>query len=144
VWVVGLLSCAVFAGALGYVAGNERQANTERDGAHVGVVLAQHRYAATLDDLARVRVSLRTLDGQVGVDTALLDGDTAQLRAVQADLTRTMAIESAQGSDISDLGACLGGVQQSLNALSTGNQTEGLAALNAVLTPCQDATGPGD
>jgi hypothetical protein len=143
-WVLGLVLFALFAGSLGYLVGNERQANTETDGLYATLTLLRHDYAVATDGLARVRMNLRVLDGHVGDDTTALNKDTDQLTLARAALARASLTESDQGIDIGDLQTCLGGVQQALNALSTGNQSGGLFSLSAVSSSCRLASAQGE
>jgi hypothetical protein len=136
-WRVALASFALFAAALGYLVGNQVQVNTQFDQAHASLHLARHQTTVVVSDLAAVRRDLHILDGQVQTDTASLTSNTAQLKNMQTALLQAQSTVSAQGSTINGLQTCLGGVEQSLNALSIGDQAKGLAALSAVSGTCQ-------
>jgi hypothetical protein len=135
--VVALASFALFAAVLGYLVGNQVQVNTQFDQAHASLHLARHQTTIVVSDLAAVSRDLRVLDGQVQTDTTSLASDTTHLKSMQAALLQAQSTVSAQGSTINDLQTCLGGVEQSLNALSIGDQDKGLAALSAVSGTCQ-------
>jgi hypothetical protein len=136
-WIVAVASFALFAAALGYLVGNQVQVNTQFDQAHASLHLTRHQTTVVESDLAAVRRDLRILDAQVQTDTASLASDSTQLTSVQAALLQAQSTVSQQGSTITDLQSCLGGVEQSLNALSVGDQNKGLQALGAVSGVCQ-------
>jgi hypothetical protein len=138
-WLLGLALFALFAGVLGYLVGNEVQVNTQFDQAHATLDLTRHHFTLAVNDLVAVRRDLHGADAQVDADSTALAKDTAQLKVVQAQLVQAQATVTQQGSDISDLQTCLGGVQQALNALSVGDQVQGVDQLDAVSTPCQNA-----
>jgi len=71
--------------------------------------------------------------------TTALTNDTAQLREVETALANAQSNLSSQQSTITALHACLGGVEQSLNALSVGDQNSADNALVAVSGDCQSA-----
>jgi len=138
-WLLGAGAFVMFGLGVGFVARNEVQTNTKFDRTHDSLSLTRHQDETVLADLASVRQQLRVVDGQVRQSTTSLTSDTAQLHDVQGDLTDAQANVATQGSDITDLQSCLGGVEQALNALSVGDQASALAALNAVSTTCQSA-----
>jgi hypothetical protein len=138
-WVVGAVALAVFATGLGYLVGNEVQANTQFDGAHRSLNLARQQMRVVLPVLNSVRRELGGLDGQVSQSTTALANDVAQLLGVQGTLAGEQSVVSRQGSSIGDLHSCLGGVEQALNALSVGDQGSAIDALDAVATSCQSA-----
>jgi hypothetical protein len=138
-WLVGLVLGALFVGLLGYLVGNQVQVDTQFDQAHATVDTTRHDFAVVLSSLATVRLDLLGINGQVGDENTALAKDTAQLKVMQAALMQAQTAESQQGSAISDLRTCLGGVEQALNALSVGDQNESLDQLDAVSTPCLNA-----
>jgi hypothetical protein len=137
-WMVALTSFALFAAALGYLVGNQVQVNTQFDQAHAALHLTRHQTTVVGSDLAAVSRDLSLLDAQVQTDTASLASDSTQLMSMQAALLQAQSTVSQQGSTITDLQSCLGGVEQSLNALSVGDQNKGLQALGAVASVCQN------
>jgi hypothetical protein len=136
-WAKALAAFALFACALGYLVGNQVQVNTQFDGARASLDLARHQTTVVVGDLAAVRQDLRILEAQVQTDTTSLTTDTTQLTSVKAALLQAQSTVSQQGSTITDLQSCLGGVEQSLNALSVGDQNRGLQELGAVSAVCQ-------
>jgi hypothetical protein len=139
-WMVALASFALFAAALGYLVGNQVQVNTQFDQAQASLHLTRHQTAVVGSDLAAVRWDLRLLDAQVQTDTTSLASDSTLLTRMQAALFQAQSTVWQQGSTITDLHSCLSGVEQSLNALSIGDQNKGLQALGAVSSVCQSVT----
>jgi chromosome segregation ATPase len=133
------LVIAVLAAVLGFVTGNERQANTEFDQTHYTLNVTTHRIDTALADLRTVRNELDLVNGQVSADSTALAQDTAQLQGVQKALTSAQATVTHQTSTISDLQTCLGGVEQALDALAVGDQGHAIDALDAVSTSCANA-----
>jgi septal ring factor EnvC (AmiA/AmiB activator) len=125
--------------ALGYLVGNEVQANTQFDQAHRSLDVTRGRIHGVDADLTAVRRQLAGLQGQVKQDTAALAADTAKLNGVKVALANSQANVSRQNSAIGSLYTCLGGVEEALNALSLGDQKHGLAALDAVAASCRSA-----
>jgi small-conductance mechanosensitive channel len=130
---------ALLAAALGYVTGNERQANTEFDQTHYTLNVTTHRIDTALADLLTVRHELDVVNGQVSADSTALTQDTAQLQGVQKALSGAQAAVVHQTATIGDLQACLGGVEQALNALAVRDQAHAIDALDAVSTSCANA-----
>jgi chromosome segregation ATPase len=133
------LVLAVLAAGLGYVTGNERQANTEFDQTHYTLNVTTHRIDTALANLRTVRHELHTVNGQVSADSTALTKDTAQLQGVEKALNSAQATVIHQTLTISDLQTCLGGVEQALDALAVGDQGYAIDALDAVSTSCTNA-----
>jgi septal ring factor EnvC (AmiA/AmiB activator) len=133
------IAVVTFALGMGFFARNEIQTNTQFDNAHRSLNLTRRQIKMVRADLASVRQDLFLVDGQVHQTATALATDTTQLHEVQAALTNAQANVSTQGSDITALQSCLGGVEQALNALSVGDQGSALAALGTVSTSCQSA-----
>ena len=140
-WRTALIAllAVVLASALGYLVGNEVQANTQFDQAHRSLDLTRGRIHGVDVDLAAVQRQLAGMRGQVTQDSATLAADTAKLNSVKATLESSQANVSRQSAAIGSLHTCLGGVEEALNALSLGDQRHGLAALNAVASSCRAA-----
>ncbi len=134
-----VLLVVVLATALGYLVGNEVQADTQFDQAHHSLDVTQVRIRGVEADLTTVQRQLSGLRGQVTQDSATLAADTATLNDVKAALANSQANVSRQNSAIGSLDTCLAGVEQALNALSLGDQKHGLAALDAVASSCRAA-----
>jgi hypothetical protein len=138
-WVIGAVSFAVVATAFGYVTGNEVQANAQFDQTHRSLDVTRHHIEVVLAHLATVRHDLNLVNAQVVVDTTMLAQDTTQLQGMQSALVNAQADVSHQTSAIGDLQACLGGVEQALNALAVNDQNRAISALNAVSPSCTNA-----
>ena len=138
-WIIGAFVFAVLAAAMGYVTGNERQANTEFDQTHYALDVTTHRIDTAMADLRTVRHELHIVNGQVSADSTALTKDTALLRGVEKALTSAQATVTRHTSTISDLQTCLGGVEQALDALAVGDQGHAIDALDAVSTSCTNA-----
>jgi hypothetical protein len=133
------VALAVFAGAMGYVARNEVQANTEFDQAHHSLDVTRSHIDVTVADLATVRQELSVVKGQVGAASTTLAQDTAQLQRVQNALASAQANLAHQTLIIGDLNVCLGGVEEALNSLAVADPTHAIDALNAVSESCASA-----
>jgi chromosome segregation ATPase len=133
---IGVAACAL---ALGFLIGNEMQTNTQYGNAQAALGRAQRHKVDILSELAAVRQNLRLVNGQLEQTTASLTNDTAQLREVQTTLTDAQSNVSSQQSTITALHSCLGGIEQSLNALAVGDQNSADNALVAVSANCKSA-----
>ncbi len=152
-WVIGALVFAVFAATLGYVTANEVQANTEFDQTRSSLGVTRQHIDNVLADLVTVRHGLDVEHGQLSADSTALAEDTSQLeaardaladdtsrlQAAQRSLAGAQAHVSDQTSTIGDLQACLGGVEQALNALAVDDQISVINALESVSTTCASA-----
>ncbi len=134
---------AVFAAGLGYLTGNETQANTQQVEAHRSLNLERQRIETTLAELASVRGNLDAINDQVSQSTTALADDALELLAAQSALAQAQVHVAAQGSSITALQSCLAGVEQALNALSVGDQGSALAALDVSTASCQSAVASG-
>lgn len=138
-WIVGALVLAVLGASLGYLTGNEAQANTEFDQTQYSLGVIKHHTDIALADLRTIRQQLDVVNGQVGADSTALTEDTAQLQGVQKVLSNAQATVTNQTLTIGDLQACLGGVEQALNALAVNDQSRAIDALDATSTSCASA-----
>ena len=134
--VTGLIVFAIFATGLGYLVGNQVQSNAQFDRTHGTLTLTRHDIRVVRTDFSSARRGLKAVDYQVRQSAAALSADTAQLHQIQTALTQAETNVSSQGSDITALHACLGGVEQALNALSVGDEQTAVNALTAVSTSC--------
>ncbi len=139
-WVPITLAALVLAAVLVFIAGNERQANTQFDQADHSVVQTRDRIAAAEAELTEVRNNLRFLRVQISVSEKALSDDTTLLQGVRAALAQAQTDASNKSSYIVSLKTCQGGVQQAVNALSVGDESHAVAALTAVSTACQSAS----
>jgi len=101
------------------------------------------RTAALSARLDQLHHDLGLLVTEVGNDTTALEQDTSQLRGAQWALGLTQASVAQQGTLISSLQTCLGGVEAALNSLAVGNQDQAGAELNAVSSSCTEALAHG-
>jgi hypothetical protein len=137
-WIAGLV---LVASALGYLVGNEVQANTQFDQAHHSLDAVRHGIAGVSLDLATVRRDLDVVNGLVAVGSSTLANDTSKLVGARDALATAQADVSRQTSAITSLHACLAGVEQALNALSLADQSSAINALNAVSASCASVVG---
>jgi chromosome segregation ATPase len=138
-WWIGIAGVAVVALGLGWLIGNELQANAQYGKARAALSDSRHQKANVLAQLDAVTQNLHLVNGQVEQTNAALTNDTAQLREVETALANAQSNVSSQKSTIAALHSCLGGVEQSLNALSVGDQISADNALVAVSADCQSA-----
>jgi hypothetical protein len=138
-----LLALIVLVGGLGYLVGNERQANTQTDRAHATWHTTRHHIAIAVGDLTVIRRELRADNRTIRVVGPALAQDATQVKAIQAALAQVQASVVRQGTTIAGLQACLGGVEQALNALSVGDLDQAVSHLSAVATPCQQVAAGG-
>ncbi|HEX3795049.1 MAG TPA: hypothetical protein VHV57_11170 [Acidimicrobiales bacterium] len=118
---------------------NERQVNTRFDASHRQLTSTHVRLRNERHTEALLQKSVNDLLARSSHTSTSLSQTTAQLSQVDASLTHEQAAVAQQGSSILGLQACLGGVEQALNALSVGDQRSALAALHAVSASCQSA-----
>lgn len=137
-WIAGFV---LVASTLGYLVGNEVQANTQFDQAHHSLDAVRHGIAGVSRDLATVRRDLDVVNGQVAVGSTTLANDTSKLVGARDALATAQADVSRQTSAITGLHACLAGVEQALNALSLADQSSAINALDAVSASCASVVG---
>jgi hypothetical protein len=137
--IAGLVACIAFAAGLGYVTGNEVQANSQVDQAHTSLAATRGHIRTVLADMAHIRHDLDLANGQVAAATTALARDQSELKGVQTALANGQADVLHQSLAIDKLQACLGGVEQASNALAVDDQNGAIAALNAVSSSCTGA-----
>lgn len=136
------LTIAAFAtvgAGIGWLIGDQVQTDAQYGRAHTALSDTRHEKATVLSELAAVKENLRLVNGQVEQTNRALTNDTAQLREVEAALANAQSNVSSQQSTIAALHSCLGGVEQSLNALSVGDENSADNALVAVSGNCKSA-----
>lgn len=138
-WVAIVGAFAIFAGTLGYVTGNEVQANTQFDQTHRSLDANRLQIAVVAQDLTAVRHDLDGVNGQVAVDSTTLANDTTKLDGATTALASAQANVSQQMSATVNLHTCLGGVERALNALALGDPNRAVSALNGVAGSCASA-----
>ncbi len=138
-WVVTFACVALVGSALGYLLEGAAQANHAYDRARASLFTTRHHTTVVSHELAQARTDLALLTRQVGNDTTALSQDTSALQGARAALSAAENHVSQQATLLTSLNTCLGGVEQALNALSVGNQSSAVAALNGVSQSCSAA-----
>jgi hypothetical protein len=133
------LAALVVAAVLGFVASNEIHTDHRFDHTRQSLNATKQQLTTVRSDLTQLRLALRVVDGQAVHTKAVLTSDFAQLLRTEVALAKSEGTVSSQGTAISTLQLCLGGVTQALNALSVGDQQTAIAALNDVSSSCQSA-----
>ena len=136
---MAIAAFTVAGAGIGWLIGDQIQADAQYSRAHNALSDARHQGATVLSELTAVKENLRLVNGQVEQTNRALTNDTAQLRAVETALANAQSNVSSQQSTIAALHSCLGGVEQSLNALSVGDQNSADNALVAVSGDCKSA-----
>ncbi len=140
-WAVTIAAIALFLSALGWLIDDQVHAHEHTDQARAALSVTRHHAAEVRHELAKLRHDVLVLATRVGSDTTALDQDAAQLKAAQSELAATQVDVSQQTSRIAALHTCLGGVEQSLNALAVGSQANAISELSSVATSCSTASG---
>lgn len=135
-----LMAGALFASILGYLIDDQVAEHEHLDQVRVALSLTRHRSAEVTRDLTQLRHDITLLTAQVAANAATWNQDQGELRAASTALTITQADVSQQSSRITALHACLGGVQQALNALAINDQPSAVAALHSVSSSCTAAS----
>lgn len=143
-WIAAALGFLVLAATVGYVAENEVRVDTSFDLTHHSLDTAESQTRTVLSGLAAVRRDLTAVTAQVTSDSVALTQDRSQLQGAEKALINAQQSVSQQTSTISDLHACLGGVEQALNALAVSDLSRAIAALNAVSLNCANAVTTND
>ena len=130
---------ALLAAALGYLIPDQVQARDRYAQAHTALGVTRQRTRTVTRQLDEVRRDLKILETQVGSDSTALSQDSSQLLGAQTSLTAAQAHVTQQKSLITSLQTCLVGVEQALNELAVGKQSNAIAALNFVAESCTAA-----
>jgi septal ring factor EnvC (AmiA/AmiB activator) len=125
--------------AAGFVVSNEVQTDHRFDATRQSLDGTRSELAVVRADLASLRTALQVVDGQITQSTTALADDQTQLQDAQTALAQSEGTVSSQVASINVLQTCLGGVTQALNALSVGDQSTAISALNSVTSSCQSA-----
>ena len=139
--VLVIVAGALFASTLGYLIGDQVSEHEHFDRTRTSLGITRHRTAGVVQDLALLRHDVAVLLAQVQNATTSLNQDTAEVKAAQSALAVVQGDVSQQSSRIGSLHACLGGVQQALNALAIDDQATAVSELNAVASSCSAASG---
>ena len=122
--------------------GTSARPTPQTDQAHATWHTTRHHIAIAVRDLTVIRRELRA------------DNRTIEVVARPSPKTQPRSRRSgrvgpgsgqrrATGTTIAGLQACLGGVEQALNALSVGDLDQAVSHLSAVATPCQQVAAGG-
>ena len=141
--MLGLGAGALFAAALGYLLADQVQARAQYGRTSSSLSVTQHRTRTVSAQLQQLSRDLKVVKTQVGSDTTALSQDDLQLLGAQTSLSAAQTHVTQQASLITSLQSCLVGVERALNELSTGNQANAIAALNAVSASCAAAEVSG-
>jgi hypothetical protein len=142
-WAAGIAAAVVFGVTLGRMVNDEVRTNDRFDQTRSSLSVTRHRIGTETQELAAARRQFALVITQVGSDSTAVAQDQSQLQAARTILATALASVSQQTSQIASLHACLGGVEQALNALAVNDQASALHALSAVATSCTQATSGG-
>jgi uncharacterized protein involved in exopolysaccharide biosynthesis len=140
-WGVALAALALFFSALGWLIDDQINARDQASRAQAALGLTRHTTAQVAQELRKLRHDVEVLVTQVGSDSTAYAQDAAELKAAQSELATTEADVTQQTTRVTALHACLGGVEQALNALAVGNQASAIGELSSVATSCSTASG---
>jgi len=144
IWpAVAIAAGVVLVVAIGLLVTDQVSERDRYDRAHASLIATSQQIATVSSDLAALQHALDDLHTQVGSDTTALNQEASQLQGAQAALTAAQEHVVAQGSQISSLHTCLGGVEQALNALSVGHRTRAFTQLVSVSSSCAAAVAVG-
>jgi hypothetical protein len=140
-WSLALAATALFLWALGWLIDDQVRAHQSTDQAQAALSVTRYHTTAVRNQLAKLVHDVEVLATRVGSDTTAYGQDASQLKAAQSELAATQVDVSQQTFRIAALHTCLGGVEQSLNALAVGSQANAISALSSVSTSCSTASG---
>jgi hypothetical protein len=138
-WVTALACTALVGSALGYLLFDATQANHHYDRARFTLGVTRTTTGVVSQDLGDARSGLKLVTQQVSDDTTTLAQDSSELEGTRTALSAAQAHVIAQAALLSSLHACLGGVEQALNALAVGSQARAVDALHSVSASCAAA-----
>lgn len=138
-WVIGLVFACSVGSVVGLLVADQVEQRDRYDRARATLRLT-HDYIVTVEaDLTALRHDVAVLDAQVGSDANALNQDSSQLQGAQSALSAAQNHVTQQATLITSLQACLGGVEQALNALSVGNKGRAIDQLDSVSSSCTSA-----
>lgn len=138
-WILWVAGVVIFAAALGYLIPDQVRARDQFAQAQTALGVTRQRMHTAVRLQDEVRRDLSILKTQVGSESTALSQETSQLLGAQTSLAAAKAHVTQQAQLISSLQTCLSGVEQALNALAVGNQSDAIAALNPVSAACSAA-----
>lgn len=102
---------------------------------------AAHRLATLRDEVARATVTKASSTSQRDQLAAFISVTLGRLWNTNTTLNQAKLAAYLEGVDVNTLEACLGGIQNALDAIKTGNNTKATADISAVSTPCSQLEG---
>jgi hypothetical protein len=143
-WIAMALAFLAVGVVLGIMMGNDEvQAGRQFDRADQSLRSTDGRLAVAKVQLVAIRHDLAFVGVQIGASNAALSSDATLLQAIHGALVEAQEDVSTKSAYITNLKACQSGIEQSLNALSVGDRSDALNALNAVTVPCQSVASNG-
>ena len=138
-WIPIALAFLAVGVVLGIMIGNDEiQAGRQFAQADQSLHSTDGRLAVAKEQLAALRRDLTFVGVQIGASNAALSTDGTLLQTIQGALAQAQQDVSTKSAYITNLKACKSGIEQSLNALSVGDEANALKSLNAVTVPCQN------
>ena len=113
----------------------------QRTDASIAAMHAQ--WQRTTGQIARARTRMAQARQEAGAAAASLAAASDELGKVQAELASMQSNIDVDGVSIANLDACLSGVNQALNEVSLGDQTDASALLDQYAGDCQAAEPSG-
>jgi hypothetical protein len=138
-WATVLACTALVGSALGYLLADAVGENHHYDRARYTLYATRATTDIVSVNLHKARVDLNLVTQQVGSDTTTLAQDASELEGTRSALSAAQAHVFEQAALLNSLHACLGGVEQSLNALAVGSQAKAADALRSVSSSCAAA-----
>jgi hypothetical protein len=114
-------------------------ATTQLHRTDAALATEQARVQRTVARVHATEVALHKVSVQSAAAARTLTTESSQLAADESHLTTAEADVTANGVNISDLDACLSGVQQALNEISLGDRPAAEASLDGVAATCRAA-----
>jgi hypothetical protein len=138
-WILSIAASGLLTAALAYLIHDQVQARDQYMQAQAALGVTRQRTHTVAAQLNEVRRDLNILETQVGSDSTALSQDSSQLLGARTSLAAAKAHVTQQALLISSLRTCLTGVEQALNELAVGKQSDAIAALNSVSAGCSVA-----
>jgi hypothetical protein len=136
--LVGAVACA---SVFGWLLEDQIVEYSHAERVGTALAAAHDREARAARHLKALRGDVTRLTADVRSDTTTLGHDRAKLQAAQAALAGVQASAGQQAKVIGALQACLGGVQEALNALAVNDQAGAIADLTSVEASCRAGAG---
>jgi hypothetical protein len=134
----GLGSLILIAAVAKGIEGHNRLQRT-----NASITAMRTEWHRTLTEVSTARAHLNQATSESDAAGTALAAASDQLTAVGAQLASAQAGVRVDGVNISELDACLSGVDRALNEVSLGDQADAAASLRQVSTSCQQAEPSG-